>query len=112
MLATVLESSGARVTLADSAAEALRAFQRERPHVLLLDIGLPDQDGFSLLKTLRGLPTSPDVPAIALTGYGSPDGREGSERGGFQMHLRKPVALADVLDALVRVLQSRQPSHD
>jgi CheY-like chemotaxis protein len=108
MLALVLERSGARVSMAESASEALGAFLRQRPEVLLLDLGLPDEDGFSLLCKLRALTSgSGAIPAIALTGYGSPEDREQTRIGGFQAHLVKPVALSDMLDAVVQVLRSR-----
>jgi CheY-like chemotaxis protein len=108
MLAIVLERSGAEVATAESAAEALASFQLHQPHVLLLDLGLPDEDGFSLLRKLREL--GEEVPAIALTGYGSPEDRDQTRNGGFQAHLVKPVALSDMLDSVARVLQL--PSRD
>jgi CheY-like chemotaxis protein len=108
MLAIVLERSGAEVATAESAAEALASFQLHQPHVLLLDLGLPDEDGFSLLRKLREL--GEEVPAIALTGYGSPEDRDQTRNGGFQAHRVKPVALSDMLDSVARVLQL--PSRD
>jgi CheY-like chemotaxis protein len=108
MLALVLERSGAQVSMAESASEAVSAFQRQRPEVLLLDLGLPDEDGFSLLRKLRALTSDGgEIPAIALTGYGSPEDREQTRIGGFQAHLVKPVALSDMLDAVAQVLRSR-----
>jgi CheY-like chemotaxis protein len=107
MLAAVLEQSGAQVTLADSAAEALTAYQRQRPHLVISDIGLPDEDGFGLLRRLRALP-SPDgvlVPAIALTGYGSPADRAEAGNVGFQAHLTKPVELDVMLRTVAGVLR-------
>jgi len=110
MLAMVLERSGAKIDMAESAAEAVAAFQSQHPHALLLDLGLPDEDGFQLLKKLRGLASEgEDIPAIALTGYGSAEDQERSREGGFQAHLVKPVALSDVIASVVRVLQSRRP---
>jgi CheY-like chemotaxis protein len=110
MLAMVLERSGARVAMAESAADAIVAFQRQHPHVLLLDLGLPDEDGFGLLKKLRALASAgEEIPAIALTGYGSSEDREQTRSGGFQAHLVKPVALTDVLDSVARILPLRPP---
>jgi CheY-like chemotaxis protein len=108
MLATVLEGSGARVAMAGSAAEALIAFQNDRPQVVLLDLGLPDEDGFILLKRLRALPMSDgEVLAIALTGYGSPEDRDQTRGAGFRAHLTKPFGLSEMLDSVVQVLRSR-----
>jgi CheY-like chemotaxis protein len=115
MLAAVLERSGAVVSMAESAPEAFAAFQRERPHVVLLDLGLPDEDGFSLIKRLRelsGRDGANVVPAIALTGYGSPEDRDQTRSAGFQAHLVKPIGLSDMLDCVVKLLRSRSgPSH-
>jgi|SRR5580700_789268 CheY-like chemotaxis protein len=108
MLALVLERSGARVFTAESASQAVTAFQTERPSVLLLDLGLPDENGFRLLHRLRALvPRGGEIPAIALTGYGSPEDREQTRAGGFQAHLVKPVALSEMLESVVRVLRPK-----
>jgi CheY-like chemotaxis protein len=106
MLALTLEHFGARVATAGSAAEALLALERELPDVLVSDIGLPGEDGFSLLRRIRELPLARGggVPAIALTGRSR---EEGSVSGGegFDLHLTKPVAPEDVLAAIRRVLR-------
>ncbi|MDP9001740.1 MAG: response regulator [Myxococcota bacterium] len=108
LLMTLFERNGALVATADSAAEALRQVQRARPQVLISDIGLPDVDGFSLLRTLRALPASDggDIPAIALTGYRGV--RNPHKDGGecFQAHLTKPVALGEMLTTVARVLRA------
>jgi CheY-like chemotaxis protein len=107
MLAAVLEHSGAQVAVADSAAEALTSYEQQRPHIVISDIGLPDEDGFSLLRKLRALPgpSGAPVPAIALTGYGGPDDAAHADRAGFQAHLTKPVELEVMLDTVARVLR-------
>jgi CheY-like chemotaxis protein len=106
MLAMVLEHSGAIVTTADSAAEALRVLEREPFQVLISDIGLPDEDGYRLLRRVRMLSNAcgGDIPAIALTGYGGHDDRAQARAGGFEAHLTKPVAIDEMLAAIVRVL--------
>ena len=110
MLSTVLELSGALVTTAHSAAEALRVLEREVVEVLVSDIGLPDEDGFGLLRKARALhgPRRLDLlPAVALTGYASPEDKEQARAAGFQALLTKPVAIAELLSALVRVLRAQ-----
>jgi CheY-like chemotaxis protein len=91
-----------------AAAEALVAFERERPHVVISDIGLPDEDGFALLRKLRDpLRTRGSrVPVIALTGYSSRENQTQMDREGFQAHLTKPVELTVMLATVARVLQS------
>ena len=104
-----LEHCGARVTTACSAAEALRALQKEPPQVLISDIGLPDGDGYGLLRQVRALPASRGgaTPAIALTGRGKKS-EDGAPAGGegFQVHLTKPVTPEQMLAAIARVLGS------
>jgi CheY-like chemotaxis protein len=106
MLAVILESSGAVVATAESAAEALAACQAARPDVLISDIGLPGEDGFSMMRRLRALPAAMggDVPAIAMTGYDSDADEAQAARDGFCERLTKPVSLDAVLAAVVRAL--------
>ena len=106
MLAMTLEHCGARVTTACSVAEALRALEKECPQVLISDIGLPDGDGFSLLRQVRALPASRGggIPAIALTGRGRGEDRVQTGGEGFQVHLTKPVTPEQMLAAIASVL--------
>ncbi|HVG20413.1 MAG TPA: ATP-binding protein [Blastocatellia bacterium] len=102
MLATMLTEYGAEVMIAGSADEALDAITKETaarlPHVLVSDIGMPGKDGYDLIRELRAL--GPErgggIPAVALTGYASTDERERAVSEGFQMHLAKPVKLAEL----------------
>src|ERR1700685_2172983 len=75
VLTVILELNGAVVASADSAAEAVKAFEAHPPHLIISDIGLPDEDGFTLLRRLRSLPAGQGqrVPAIAVTGYDQAD---------------------------------------
>lgn len=107
MLAVILESSGAVVATAESAAAAIASCEAARPDVLISDIGLPGEDGFSLMRRIRALPPSAggDIPAIALTGYDTDDDRTRARREGFRERLTKPVALDAVVAAVVRALR-------
>ena len=109
MLVTILAGSGASVATAGSSAEALSVLEKERPQLLITDIGLPDEDGYALLARVRSLPVSRGggIPAIALTGYGSEDDRAQSRKHGFQAHLTKPVQLEDMVAMVARVLASK-----
>jgi CheY-like chemotaxis protein len=107
-LAAILEHNGARVVTAQSAADALSLFEKECPHVLISDIGLPDEDGFALLRRVRLLPASRggNVPAIALTGYSQLEERHAvDESHSFQAQLTKPIAIENILAAVSRVLE-------
>jgi CheY-like chemotaxis protein len=106
MLAVILESSGAVVTTAQSASEAIAICAEHRPDLLISDIGLPGEDGFSLVRRLRERPSTQggDVPAIALTGYDSEADDALAERAGFSERLTKPVSLDAVIAAVRRIL--------
>jgi CheY-like chemotaxis protein len=106
LLSVILDWSGAVVTAVGSAAEALAAWASARPDVVLSDIGLPGEDGFSLVRRLRALPgpQGGEVPAIALTGYDSAADRARLESEGFLERLTKPVTPDAVLAAIERAL--------
>jgi CheY-like chemotaxis protein len=116
VLAAILEHSGAHVVTAQSAADALSLFEKECPHVLISDIGLPDEDGFALLRKVRSLPASRggNVPAIALTGYSQLDERYASvsESHSFQARLTKPIAIESMLATVSRVLARPQEAKN
>jgi PAS domain S-box-containing protein len=108
MLLTVLEHSGANAQGAASAAEGFAAFMRARPHVLISDIAMPEEDGYSLIRRIRALRPEDggEVPAAALSAYSSAEDRAKALRAGFQMHIRKPVDPPDLLTA-VRALTGK-----
>jgi CheY-like chemotaxis protein len=89
----VLTRAGADVLTAASTAEALPLIERERPDVLVSDIEMPGEDGYSLIRRVRALPAEQGgrVPAVALTAYGRTQDRVQSLAAGFTMHVPKPV---------------------
>lgn len=93
----------ATVAVANSAAEAYELFQRFAPDVLLSDIGMPEEDGYSLLQRIRQLPGGESVPAIALTAFAKPEDRDRTLRAGFQKHLPKPVEPDALVSAIVNL---------
>ena len=98
----LLQTAGARVVAAASAEEALSCLHAERHDVLLSDIGMPQVDGYALMRRVRELP--PDAggltPAAAFTAYTRPEDRARALAAGYQLHLAKPVAPAALLDAV------------
>ena len=111
LMREVLSSAGASVIVAHSGREALSIISRERPDVLLSDIGMPEMDGFALIAQVRASadPAVRDVPAAALTAYARSDDRTRVLQSGFQMHLSKPIDPADVV-AAVAALARRDSS--
>ena len=106
LFGTMLKRYGARVTSTKSAAEALGVFQTELPDVMISDIGMPDQDGYQLIRKLRALPPEKggSTPAIALTGYASRKDRERALNSGYQQHMAKPIEQAEMIKAIAALV--------
>ena len=110
----LIELQQGRVLLARSAAEAFQSLQLARPHVVVSDIEMPDEDGYSLLRRVRALPPAQGglTPAIALTAYARPQDRELALAAGFELHVAKPVDPAELvaaIAALARPGAARRP---
>jgi PAS domain S-box-containing protein len=93
LIATILRPAEAETKLCSSPTEALATLRSWKPHVLVSDIEMPGQDGYSLIRKLRELDRSEggQTPAVALTAYGRPEDRVRSLSAGFSMHVAKPV---------------------
>ena len=102
-LSVLLGQYGARVTAVGSANEALSALERDRPHVLISDIAMPDQDGYTLIRKVRALDAARGgrVPAAALTAYATPEDRLRALSAGYHDHLPKPVDPAVLVETVV-----------
>ena len=103
MLATLLEAHGHEVSVEYDGTAGLARALRERPEVMLLDIGLPDMDGHELARRLRATPDTANALLIALTGYGQSEDRERARQAGFDRHLVKPADLSELLRILAEV---------
>ncbi len=101
----LLEQAGARVSTAASAVAAFQAISGEPPDVLLSDIGMPGEDGISLIRRVRGLDPERGgrVPAAALTAYTQPADRDRALSAGFQAFLAKPVDPRELAAAVARL---------
>jgi len=100
MLAMLLEVQGHAVSVEYDGRGALQRARRELPQVMLLDIGLPDTDGYALARQLRAIPELKGATLVALTGYGQNEDRRLAEEAGFDHHLVKPADLAQVGEIL------------
>ncbi len=100
-----LAREGARVTEAASAGEAFGAVTRLRPDVLVADIGMPGEDGYSLITRVRalGADAGGDLPAAALTAYAREQDRERALAAGFQTHISKPVEPSTLTATVARL---------
>ncbi|PWT82714.1 MAG: hybrid sensor histidine kinase/response regulator [Acidobacteria bacterium] len=93
LMTAILTGCGSQVKCSESAAEALATFKEWHPDVIVTDIGMPVEDGYSLLKKLRKLRSkrAKQIPAVALTAYATSEDRAHVLSAGFQMHLAKPI---------------------
>jgi CheY-like chemotaxis protein len=107
LAAFTLMQSGAEVTTAASAAQALTLLNQSVPDLLLCDIGMPEMDGYSLIQQIRTW--SPEqggtIPAIALTAYAGEINQQQALAAGFQMHISKPVEPEELVKAIARLLR-------
>ncbi|HEX4449893.1 MAG TPA: ATP-binding protein [Kofleriaceae bacterium] len=100
LLADILDSLGHDVVAVGDAAAALARAPEFAPDLAILDIGLPEMDGYELASRLRAALGNQTPKLVALTGYGQPGDRERSKRAGFHHHLVKPVDLRKLMDAI------------
>jgi CheY-like chemotaxis protein len=112
LLSLTLHGYGAESQAVASGKEALERLSRQTPDatfdVLICDIGMPDEDGYSLIQKVRGLPSEAGgtIAAIALTAYGRAPDRVSALEAGFQMHVVKPID-PDELVAVILSLVKR-----
>jgi PAS domain S-box-containing protein len=111
--AFVLEQAGAKVIAVASAEAALYTLAQAKPDLLLSDIGMPEMDGYALLKQVRGLPPAQGgtIPAIALTAYAGELNQQQALAAGFQRHLAKPVEPDELIEAIIALKIGDRPSH-
>jgi CheY-like chemotaxis protein len=102
LLRVVLETAGAEVTTAASGKAALTLLAENTPHVMLLDLGMPEMDGFELMKRIRASvdPAIRSLPAAALTAFARSEDRTRALRSGFHMHLSKPVDPSELVASI------------
>ena len=108
LLGSVLEVLGHAVSVEYDGRGALARARRERPQVMLLDIGLPDTDGYALARQLRAIPELAGTVLVALTGYGQPEDLRQAEEAGFNHHLVKPADLGRVTEILAQVQEAKR----
>lgn len=103
-LAVLLEMQGHTLMTVDSASEALVTIQTFKPDVMLIDIGLPETDGYALAQQLNDQSYSRTLRKIALTGYGQAEDKQRALEVGFDAHLVKPVDIATLERAIAGLL--------
>jgi CheY-like chemotaxis protein len=100
MLSTILELHGHTVTVIERPSAALDILRQKSYDLLVLDIGLPEMDGYELARRIRSMPETSNACLVALSGYGQAQDKMLSRAAGFQHHLVKPINIKD-LNALL-----------
>ena len=105
----LLESASATVYLAESAKNALELLHKNSVEVLICDIGMPEGDGYTLIRQIRMLDSAQksEIPAVALTAYARSTDRREAIRSGFQNHLPKPVEPSELLEVIYSLTNRR-----
>jgi signal transduction histidine kinase/DNA-binding response OmpR family regulator len=106
LVTTILTRCGSEVRCSASAAEALTAFQEWNPDLLVSDIGMPEEDGYGLIRRLRELKSkrAKQIPALALTAYATDQDRSLALSAGFQVHLAKPIEPESLVSSIAAAL--------
>ena len=107
LLAELIRRTRATVRSARDSSEAFAQSQRTPPDLIVADVGLPHEDGCSLLKRIHAQPATAQTPAIALSAYTRQEDRTAALAAGFSQFIAKPAAPQDVLLALSRLAQDR-----
>ncbi|WP_437494621.1 PAS domain S-box protein [Sorangium sp. So ce1014] len=105
----VLEECAASVTTAASAAEAMATLERERPDVLVSDLGMPGEDGFQLIRRMRGLDEARGgaTPAVALSALARAEDQARALGAGYQAHVAKPLDPAELVGVVAALVRER-----
>jgi signal transduction histidine kinase/ActR/RegA family two-component response regulator len=105
IISTVITRTGAEVTVCTSASEALAKLGEWQPDVILSDIAMPDEDGYSFISKVRRLPRERggETPAAALTAYARDVDRQQALAAGYQMHIAKPIGAGQLVSMIARL---------
>jgi CheY-like chemotaxis protein len=105
MLEMVLRSQGAEVTSVSCVDDALTILNGNgwQPHIVVSDLGMPERDGYDLIREIRSGSSTKGLPAIAITGYAGNEEVKRVLEAGFQMHLTKPVNWRELIDSIIEL---------
>jgi CheY-like chemotaxis protein len=109
LLKVIIEKCQAEVTTAASAAEAYKTLEWLRPDVIISDIGMPFQDGYSFMRNVRAREagTQSRIPAVALTAHARVEDRLRALSAGYQVHVAKPIEPAELVAVLASLVDRK-----
>jgi signal transduction histidine kinase/CheY-like chemotaxis protein len=108
LVAAALQQQGAKVCTCDSAAAALAQMQTWQPQVILSDIGMAHQDGYSFMRQVRATAQSQSIPAVALTAFTRAEDEQAAIAAGYQLHIPKPIDPEALIKAVLSLLTPDQ----
>jgi CheY-like chemotaxis protein len=111
LLAAVLQQSGVEVRVAASVAEAKATLEKWRPDLIVSDIAMPSEDGYMLMRAVRGAPQLAHIPAVAVTAHARLEDREAALAAGFGAYVAKPIDCELLLRECADLLRSAPYSH-
>ena len=113
LVAFILKQAGAIATVVDSAIAALDCFSKTKPDIIISDIGMPEKNGYGLIRDIRALsPTQGgQTPAIALTAYAGEIDQQQAFAAGFKTHMTKPVDAEQLVQAIAELVRATEASH-
>jgi signal transduction histidine kinase/DNA-binding response OmpR family regulator len=113
LVRAILTGCGSDVRCSESAAAAVDAVQEWNPDLLISDIGMPVEDGYTLIKKVRRLRSkrAKDIPAIALTAYATDEDKLLALSAGFQLHLAKPIEPGHLVSSIAAALGRKEPEE-
>jgi CheY-like chemotaxis protein len=102
LLVLIFADTGANITCAVSASEALAILGQYQPSLIISDIGMPDTDGYTLIQQIRAMPSKAKIPAIALTAYDANEDRDKALAVGFQEFITKPIDPDKLINQVIK----------
>ena len=113
MLNAALMAYGGEVRTCASSSEALKTLEEWMPDVLVSDIGMPNEDGYSLIERIRKPPSNRggNIPALALTGYATLDDHKQALAAGYQMHMAKPIELRKLAATVTSLIDGNRSAR-
>jgi len=107
LITLILEKHGYRVFMAETGTQGIEIATREEPDFIILDIQLPDTDGFELIKQIRHSDKLKHIPVIAMTSYAMAGDRERILEAGFNGYIEKPIDPFTIMDEIKTILEER-----
>ena len=105
LIRRVLIECGAEVAVAGSVDEAMSLIESSRPDIMVSDVGMPDQDGYDLIRRVRARLAAKTLPAVALTAFARSEDRRRALLAGFQTHVSKPVDPAELVAVVASLVE-------